>query len=141
MDTFGRLPNELIEQITCLFELPEIDIIDNINTFYFIVKYRLITTKLRMIARLKWYSGTWVYYVDDDIEQFINNISDDIDCIYDEDEFTYKQGEVWENFNIEFINNRFKIYNAVSEVILPIECKDQLIKAMGKYQLLLNTYV
>lgn len=141
MDTFGRLPNELIDQITCLVQLPDIDIIDDRTDFYFCVKYHFITVKLKMIGRLRRYAGQWIYNTNDgDICQFITDVSDGIDCMYNEDQFAYKQCERQENFNIEFKNNQFIIYNDVSEVILCLECKDQLIEAMEKYQLLLNSY-
>lgn len=141
MDTFGRLPNELIEHIKYFVQLPEISIINPItNDFYFCVNYHVTKTKLKMIGRLRREDNRYDHN-DNDIYEFTSDVSDNLDCIYDEDKYSYNCGEHEENFNIEFKNSKFKIYNNVAEVILSIENKNQLIEAMEKYQLLLKSFI
>lgn len=143
MDTFGRLPNDLLNDIKYLFLLPKIDIVDN-SPFHFIVKYQLVTIKLQMISRLRRNQTQRIYYdISDNLifDKFINDLDNNVNCHYDENKYAYCEGECEENFDIDVKDGIIKINNGVSEVFLTKESKNELINAMIQYRDLLNKFV
>lgn len=151
---FGRLPNEVLEKINKLFALPEIDVIHNdkyqdfIAEFIFHIKCQAIVIELELIAP---YFGIYFHPFDqfptdfyeikhDNIFiNFINNLSNNIDCVYQEG------GE--ENlFKIEMKGNQFIIttkykHHRSDKIYLHINNKSQLISAMKQYHNLMKTFI
>lgn len=141
MDSFGRLPTDVLNNIKSFYELPDIDIIEESkHDFYFCVKYLSVCTKIRMVGLISCWSHVYDVNDNDIFDKFINNLSNNVDCSYNEDKYViYRDYD--EYFNIDVKDNTIKVYNAMSEVLLSVSSKEQLINAMKKYCGMLNTYV
>lgn len=159
MDTFGRLPNEIINKITSLVALPEIEILCGLKYEYrlwrqpqsldltFRIKYQSLLLDLEMVSKIKCrrtkkYTHDKKYTYDKNhneiLIKFINDLKINIDCKYDisiVDEYEDNQ-----TFVIEFKDNKITICTMEAKLNLTIESKDQLISAMQKYYELLNSF-
>ena len=139
-DSFGRLPVDVLKSITNLFELPTIDIVETSSQIIEMqIKYLMLETKIRMILSLINYVDKRTYYNGDSnniiIKAFIDDLNSNKNTRYGEYCDSYN-----ENFNIKVKDNTIKITTNNSTIILTIESKDQLIKAMNKYYDILNEY-
>jgi hypothetical protein len=143
MDTFGRLPNDILCNIINLFSLPEIEIIQqhpeqNPQDFCMKIKYQLVTTKLDIVSPLVMMDNH--VFIDTDgvkLTNFIKDLSDDIDCIYD---YSYYDN-LDVRFQINFIDDMIKIKSKDTKIILTRDTKDQLIIALKKYHDILKKYI
>jgi hypothetical protein len=149
------LPRELINEIKYFYQLPEFDIIkenyvdqyEYIGTkIYLIIKYQIMITKITIAKRLAFCGDRgknrlykWCCDDPDKLDHFINNLSNNIDCIYEETSNLYSFDD---RLIIQLINNEIKITEGRNlQIVLSIESKNRLIEAMIKYRDLLKTYL
>lgn len=145
MDSFGRLPNDILQNIGQIFSLPEIDIVQkcpdrNAQKFDFIIKYQSITTKIRMISDLVHTGERNVFNNNEKLSKFIDDLCNDIDCSYGRsyyDNYDY----ISDRFQITFIDDMIKINSKDTKIILSKDSKEQLIFALKKYHEILKKYI
>ena len=138
VDTFGRLPSDVIKSIMDIYTLPYIDIVEaapqNINMQ---IKYQMLIVKISMIPSLvvgknciQYYN---VVYNNNIIKTFISDLHNNRNTMY-------KEGcDYTEGFEI-VVDDTIKIITNNSTTVLSIDSKYQLINAMNKYYDILNKY-
>lgn len=137
MDTFGRLPSEILDKISNLLTLPEIEIINIAKNPQFCIKFQFVTIKFNILSYRKfdWYQAKFVHIKFNEIlNKFIDDLSNNIDCTYNCDHYPYQDEDDYDyKFNIEVTNNLIKITNHNAEYLLSIESRIQLFNAMKRY--------
>lgn len=141
MDSFGRLPSNILSNISNIFALPEIDIFHlGEQEFCLQIKYLHVTMKLNMVSELVSTNGKNVYRDDGRLGKFIDDLNNDIDCVYNNSYYDDYDGKK-EIFRIEFWDeDRIIIETTDSEVYLSLESKDRLIFALNQYYEILKTH-
>ena len=130
MDTFGRLPNDVIKNIMALYQLPMIDVVIENNKIYMIINYLLMHVKI-LIYNVHMYINVQSKIADkktinDKIDDFIYRLNHDMICYYDTDFFKIN------------VNGVIIINYADCHITLTMESKKILIDAIIKYKKILN---
>jgi hypothetical protein len=131
MDSFGRLPSDVINQITTLYSALEITVIDEGNQkIYFIMKTLHYTCKFRCITPL-----CNINDVDMCNMYELNEIKQMID---------YKTGSYIQQYDNEkfsiVINNNITVSTQDVDMVLPISCLDDFIAGLQKLYNILDAY-
>lgn len=134
MDTFGRLPNDVLSQITSLYYMPKIEFVfDGIHADL-IVDSISINYKLSVVNPLYHYNGNGVHC---EREPLIN-----LKKLIDEKrgEYCYNDGYNNDSFTIN-IDDTIEIYTYYNiNITIPIKYIDIFINAVQKYYDILNAY-
>lgn len=132
MNTFGILPNDIINKIEQLYQLPKIDVIDKGNQYMFLtLDLHYINLNITLLPPLHNIYGidTCCIYELLRLNTFINALRKNKPSFYDEDglfKVTYNK-----NISINYCSSVIKLNN---------NCLPVLIKALEKYYDILNSY-
>lgn len=131
MDTFGRLPNEVLSQIVSLHALPSIKIVKmNDDNIYFLINVVSCCFKIWVTTPL--------YYKYNSIsceKSSLNELKEFIEIKTNIYTHEYKK----EFFTVE-VNNIITISTHNMECTLPLQCLDILMDAMKEYYDMLAKY-
>lgn len=122
MDTFGRLPTDVIQLITNMVQLPTLDVIKSEGAYYLIIKYPTVTIYVDMQVENKDRLH--------DITDFIKKLKKNKFCNYRS--FYYGARKRPYEFNI-FVTNNIKIESESADIIMSDSSKDELIRVFAKY--------
>jgi hypothetical protein len=133
MDTFGRLPNDVIDRIEEIYQLPTINFVykEKVNTTYLVIDLHYI--KVRFIAMyLNEHVSKKDYYKNTlpDIKQFIDNINKNIPCVYKESYY----------FEINYNTDNIIVTDSDTKLTLKKSCTNVLLDALNKYYDMLDNY-
>lgn len=139
MDTFGRLPNEVIDNIEHIYQqipiVPIIDVIVEKYSTYLIVNYP--NTELKIDLKCYYYQDRSGYYVCDynnlnKLSSFIENLKNNKNTYYE----IYTRG-MDRDLEIE-VNDKITIKTPLNNIILNNHCFIAFIKAMEKHHIMMK---
>lgn len=123
----------------------EINVDENYNNIYFIIKYHLIeikidtTTEVFESLREKYYVKQTNCCDETSLDQFITDLSNNKDCYYDES--YWYDCEKRKALRIEIENDTIIMSDNNITIKLPDYSKHSIINAMKKYQNMINNYI
>lgn len=126
MDSFGRLPDDVLQYVRTLYFLPIITLDEINNIYYIVIKFPYGTCKFELFELYNRYNIKYNY-------RLLKSLRECIDCI----------NNVQGKFKISLfdraifikINTTIAISNTsrMDTLILPIECKDALVSVLNQY--------
>ena len=149
MDTFGRLPNDVISTITNLYHKPIINLIQTtarygIN-FKIVIKFPYVTVEFPLLLDLNYYYDEveegCILQCDQKklqkLKQFIDKLQINKEAIYN-----YENSEMFCISNININVNKHIIFtlSSINICTIDIENKDKLLKVMLEYYDILNSH-
>lgn len=139
------LPKELIEEIRYFYQPMEINVEEDDYIVYFQIKYYSmnirINTSTTISENCSNFNDIYKEYCkpdnlydkrDDQLDEFITEMSNNEDCYYDES--YYYDCELKRAFNIIVDGNNITISDGTITIDLPPASKNLLLLAMKKYQ-------
>ena len=131
MDTFGRLPDDVINIINQFYQLPSFDIIHK-DRIQLQITYRYGTHDIDLCPPLYDIDHNGIIKINDedlhDIYLFIENLREHNPC-------EYKRGIMHIIYD-----NDIKIHQYNNKIVLHNDCLDMFINVMQKYYDILNMY-
>jgi hypothetical protein len=132
MDTFGILPNDVLDKIKHIYQLPKIDIVDKGDQYIFLtLDLHYINLNITLLPPLHNIYGVDTCCIQEllTLNTFINALRENKPSYYDENgsfKITYNK-----NININYYGATLKLNK---------NCLPVLIKALEKYYNILNSY-
>ena len=145
MDTFGRLPNDVIAKIEHIYEqvhiLPVLDIVVENNSTFLVIKYPYTTQKINLLRFYEIWNGS--VYCDSDglyrLNDFIQDLKAGKTCFYTRNySGAHKYISIHFEDNIVLYTSPFS-YQDTPDLVLDKRCNGIFIDAMQKhYDLIKN---
>lgn len=140
MDTFGRLPNDVITLIENIYHKPLMDIKIDFDKYriFLIIKFRYVTIELNLVAPIMYYIDKKTVVNDDFIilRDFLLKMKNNDICEYIRPADNPEDDEIF----IYIKHNEIIIDNTTNKIYLDICIKNELYKILNQYYNFLDAF-
>lgn len=140
MDTFGRLPNDIITLIENIYHKPLMDIKIDFDKYriFLIIKFRYVTIQLNLVAPIMYYMDKKTVIHDElqILDNFLLKMKNNEICEYTRPA-NYPEAD---EFFLYIKHDEIIIDNTVSKIYLDICMKNELFLILNEYYNFLNAF-